>query len=60
MKVTRRKRRSIVVFLAGFISFAMFWPAFGVLPSLGIGFAAAAAAMAIDAGIASRRNSRRA
>ena len=59
MEVTPRMRRSAIVFLAGFISFAVFQPVFGVLPALGVGIVVAAAALAIDARVTSRRSSRR-
>jgi hypothetical protein len=59
MKVTPRMRRTLIVFLAGFVPFAVFWPIYGALAALGIGLMVAAAVMAIDALVISRRKTRR-
>jgi hypothetical protein len=58
MKVTPRMRRSLLLFLAGFVPFAVFWPIYGPLTAFGIGVAVAAVVVIADLVLTSRRNAR--
>lgn len=55
MKVTPRMRRTLTVFLAGFVPYAIFWPILGHLTAFGIGFLVAAVVMGIYVALISRR-----
>ncbi len=59
MKANSRTLRSLAVFLAGFVPFAIFWPMYGAVTAFGIGLAVTAIVISISAIVSKRLNTRR-
>ncbi|PRB41589.1 hypothetical protein CQ020_11250 [Arthrobacter sp. MYb23] len=58
MKANSRTLRSLAIFLAGYVPFAIFWPMYGAVTAFGIGLGVTAIVISIFAIVSQHRKTR--